>query len=145
MNENKRIIEINGVKIEVDMQTAKRIDEFRIGDNVKVLTKDYSGYKVLPGVIIDFVNFKDLPTIQIAVFEESYASQNINFINFNARTKDVEIALVSEHELVLEKNKVMDRLNAEIEKKRNEMESIIAKKEYLEKHFGKYFEYKEKE
>jgi len=26
--ENKRIIEINGIKLEVDMTTARRIDEF---------------------------------------------------------------------------------------------------------------------
>ena len=33
---DKRIIEINGVKLEVDMTTARRIDEFRVGDTVKV-------------------------------------------------------------------------------------------------------------
>ena len=57
--ENKRIIEINGVKLEVDMSTAKKIDEYRVGDNVKVLKKDYSGnYDVLAGVIVEFVNLK---------------------------------------------------------------------------------------
>jgi len=34
---SKQIIEINGVKLEVDLSTAKRIDEFRVGDTVKVL------------------------------------------------------------------------------------------------------------
>ena len=33
---SKQIIEINGVKLEVDLSTAKRIDEFRVGDTVKV-------------------------------------------------------------------------------------------------------------
>jgi hypothetical protein len=36
MEENKRIVEIDGVKIEVDLRSAKRIDTFRVGDNVKV-------------------------------------------------------------------------------------------------------------
>ena len=31
MDENKRIIEVNGVKIEVDLRSAKRIDEFKVG------------------------------------------------------------------------------------------------------------------
>ena len=35
--EEKRIVEIDGVKIEVDLRTAKRIDTFAVGDNVKVL------------------------------------------------------------------------------------------------------------
>ena len=41
--EEKRIVEIDGVKIEVDLRTAKRIDTFRVGDNVKVLCKEYNG------------------------------------------------------------------------------------------------------
>ena len=57
--DNKRIIEINGIKLEVDLSTAKRIDEFRVGDNVKVLRKGYNdNFEVLAGVIVEFVNFK---------------------------------------------------------------------------------------
>lgn len=40
MDDGKRIIEIDGVKIEVDLRTAKRIDTYRVGDNVKILNKD---------------------------------------------------------------------------------------------------------
>ena len=35
--DNKKIVEVNGIKLEVDMRYAKRIDEFRVGDTVKVL------------------------------------------------------------------------------------------------------------
>lgn len=135
----KRIIEINGVKLEVDLRTAKRIDEFKLGDNVKVLKKNGTDFKVLPGVIIDFVDFKELPTIQIATFEIDYWGAKMEFINFNANCKDVEISKVSEHELELEKDKVMDRLDKEISKKQNELDEIVTKKNYLLKHFGKYF------
>ena len=38
-DEQKRIVEIGGVKIEVDLRTAKRVDSYRVGDPVKVLTK----------------------------------------------------------------------------------------------------------
>jgi hypothetical protein len=38
----KTIIEVSGVKLEVDLRQARRIEEIRIGDRVKVLTKDYS-------------------------------------------------------------------------------------------------------
>ena len=37
MNENIRTIEVNGVTLEVDMRYAKRIDQFKVGDTVKVL------------------------------------------------------------------------------------------------------------
>lgn len=138
-NEGKRIIEINGIKIEVDLRTAKRIDEFKVGDNVKLLKKSNSSYEVLAGVIIDFVNFKELPTIQVATFRSDYWGTKIEFINFNAETKDIEMCAVSEHELILEKNRVVDKLNAEIEKKKSELDEIVTKKEYFLKHFSKYF------
>ena len=44
------IIEINGLKLEIDLRSAKRIDSFRVGDNVKILRKDYNSYKSCYGV-----------------------------------------------------------------------------------------------
>ena len=70
MDETRRIVEIDGVKVEVDLRTAKRVDSFRVGDNVKILDKSYQDYKVKPGIIVDFAEFQELPTIVIAVFEE---------------------------------------------------------------------------
>lgn len=137
--EEKRIIEINGMKIEVDLRTAKKIDEFKVGDNVKILKKDSSNYEVLAGVIIDFVNFKELPTIQVATFKSDYWGTRIDFLNINAQTENIEMCAVSEHELVLEKNRVVDKLNAEIEKKKSELDEIVTKKDYFLKHFSKYF------
>ena len=40
--EEKRIVEIDGVKIEVDLRTAKRVDSYKVGDNVKILEKEKS-------------------------------------------------------------------------------------------------------
>ncbi len=138
--ENKRIIEINGIKLEVDLSTAKKIDEFKVGDNVKVLRKDYSdNYDVLAGVIVEFVNFKEMPTMIIAVFKQDYSGTRLDFINFNAETKNVEITPCCEHELKLEKCRVVDKFNQEIEKKRSEMEELINKRDYFEKYFAKYF------
>lgn len=54
MENGKTIIEVNGVKLEVDLRTARRIDEIRIGDRVKVLIKGYSDYKVHAGTVIGF-------------------------------------------------------------------------------------------
>lgn len=50
--ETKRIIEINGVKLEIDTREAVSIDTVKVGDPVKVLIKDYSSYKSFPGVVI---------------------------------------------------------------------------------------------
>ena len=139
MENNKRIIEINGIKLEVDLSTARRIDEFKVGDNVKVLRKEHSGYGVYAGVITEFVNFKELPTMIIAMFKQDYYGSQLEFINFNSDTKDIEITLCCEHELKLEKCKVIDRFNQEINKKQAELDELTNKRDYFEKHFVKYF------
>lgn len=141
MEENKTIFEINGVKFEVDMQTATRIDEFKVGDNIKVLRKDFSNHKIENGVIVDFVAFKDLPTIQVAVFKTGmFDGDTIEFININEETEDIEIVPASKHELQLEKNAVIDRIDQKIEKLESEAETLLAKKKWFVEYYGKYFE-----
>ena len=34
-------VEINGVKMDVDLRTAKRVDTMKVGTRVKVLTRSY--------------------------------------------------------------------------------------------------------
>ena len=84
----KRIIEIDGVKVEVDLTTARRIDTFRIGDNVKIYEKDSK--KISCGIITVFDNFKDEPSITVARFREGsyWEKPSIDFIYFNSDTSD---------------------------------------------------------
>ena len=85
------VIEINGVKMEVDLRHAKRIDEIRVGDRVKVLLKMYDGYKVYPGVVVGFEAFEKLPTIIVAYIKADFVSASVEFLYFNSETKDKEI------------------------------------------------------
>ena len=75
--ETTKIIEVNGVKMELDARTARvqEVQTFKVGDNVMLLKS--SGYgerttKALPGVIVDFVNFAEKPTIVVAYLTDSY-------------------------------------------------------------------------
>ena len=138
--EEKRIIEIKGVKLEVDLSQATMIESYKIGDNVKVLRKGYGdSYNVMNGVIVAFVNFDTLPTIQIAVFKQDYTTSTIEFIDFNAKSEGVEISLCSPHELRLEKNSVVERMNNEIKKKSDEVSDLTNKRDWFLKFFSKYF------
>ena len=138
MENTKRIIEINGMKLEVDLSTARIVDEFKVGDNVKVLQSDN---KVSAGVITEFVNFQSLPTIVIAIFKEDYWSGcGLEFIYFNAKTEKVEVVPCCEHELKLDKCRIVDKFNQRIEKAKGEMEDLTAKRDYFIKYFEKHFE-----
>ena len=138
--DEKRIVEIDGVKIEVDLRTAKRIDTYKVGDNVKLLCKEYSDYKVKPGIIVDFAEFQELPTIVIAVFNEgSWSSTpSIEFVYYNEKTADkTEIVPATEDEIRLTKDGVIEKFEREIQKKKNEYTDLQNQLEYFKKHFLK--------
>lgn len=140
-NEFIREIEINGIKVEVDLRTCKRIDTFKIGDNVKVLKKQYGEeYKVYSGVIVDFVNFKERPALVIAYFENSYNGVNIRFETITRDSKDIEIAPCLPHEMKLNKDRVVDKFDIEIAAKEREADELRQKKQYFIDNFEKFFE-----
>lgn len=140
-NEFIREIEINGIKVEVDLRTCKRIDTFKIGDNVKVLKKQYGEeYNVYSGVIVDFVNFKERPALVVAYFDNSYSGVNIKFETITKDSKDIEIAPCLPHEMKLNKDRVVDKFDIEIAAKEREADELRQKKQYFIDNFEKFFE-----
>lgn len=138
MNETKRIIEINGIKLEVDLTTARRIDEFKVGDTVKVLDNRNEKNEVRTGVITDFANFKDLPTIIVAMYKcgNYWDKPTIEFIPYNSDTKDIEIVGVSAEEIIVSRETIVQKFDDEIAKKRDELNDLIIKRDTFVKYFG---------
>lgn len=138
--ENTRIIEINGIKMEVDLRHAKRIDQFKVGDNVKVLVKEYSDdYRSYIGTIIGFDNFEKTPTIVIAYLKTEYSGADIKFLYYSGKTKDTEITNLNMWDIPITKSEVLRKFEKEIDLKQNEIKELNNKKELFEKLFGKYF------
>lgn len=142
-DKNKKVIEINGIKLEIDLRHAKRIDTFRIGDKIKLLKKDYSEHKIYPGIIVGFENFKVLPTIIVAYIETKYSSFSLKFAYINAESKDIDIVVTDDNYLPIEKTGVIEIFDREIVKKEAELEEVKQKKSYFLEHFQRYFEFKE--
>lgn len=142
MSEEKRVIEINGVKLEVDLRNARRIDEFRVGDNVKVLDTRSGKNEVRSGVITDFANFKDLPTIIVAIYKagDYWTKPTIEFIYFNSDTEGIEVVGVSAEEIIVSKDTIVQRFDDEIIKKKDELHDLIVKRDTFVKYFGKGME-----
>lgn len=138
MNEHTRIVEINGIRVEVDLRNAKRVDTYRVGDPVKVLRKRYGDtYETLPGIISGFDEFKNLPTITVAFV----ANGALEFVGYNAKSGgDLEIVAADRGTLHMEKADVlrlMDRQLAEAEMK---VEDLRQRRAYFLARFGAYFE-----
>jgi hypothetical protein len=140
-NENFKIVEINGVKMQVDLRTAKVVDEYKVGDNIKVLVSDYGdNFKSYVGTIIGFDNYENHPTIVIAYLKTDYATAEIKFLYYNSLTKDAEICPLNEWDMPLKKSDVLNYFRAEQEKKKNELSELEKKQRVFEQLFGKYFE-----
>jgi hypothetical protein len=138
---SKTIIEVNGVKLEVDLRHAKRVDELRVGDRVKVLTKGYSDYSVHAGTIVGFEPFAKLPTIIVAYVEKSYQKAEIKFVHFNAQTKDVELVKAIDDDAIdIDKMNVIQQLDAEVARLRDQIAEVERRKQYFLDNFKAYWE-----
>jgi hypothetical protein len=137
----KTIIEVNGVKLEIDLRDAKRIEHFAIGSKVKILKKGpYSGdsLKVHAGIVVGFEEFKTHPTIVVAYLDDGY-NPSVKMLYYNDETKETEMILSDDDYLPFERENVIDKMDKDIEKKEIEVMDLKRSKEYFIKMFGSYF------
>ena len=146
MSENtKTIVEINGVKMEVDTRYARRIDTVQVGTKVKILVKasGYSGNStdVYSGVVVGFEPFGSLPTIIVCYLIVEYQEVKLKFAYVNASSADkYEMVVSVDDELPVKKADVLAKLDREIEKKREEIADLELKRDYFLRHFEAYFQ-----
>lgn len=135
------IIEINGIKLEIDERTARTVESYKVGDRVKVLVKRHSTYEVHAGVIIGFAAFKALPTIEIMYLSaNSWDTDALKFVAVNAESTDIEIAPMNDAEVVLDRADVVARIDREIRSARHKLEDLERKRAYFLERYAAAFE-----
>jgi len=141
MEDEKRIIEINGIKVEVDLRYAKTVNTYKVGDPVKILIKGYGeSYLSCAGMIAGFDNFQARPTLVVAYLQNQYGSDPIKFAFVNSDTKDIEICPMVDDYISIEKRTVLDNIDRKIEANKMENEDLEAKKAYFLKNFNRFFD-----
>jgi hypothetical protein len=133
-----KLMEINGVKLEVDMRTAKTVESYKVGDPVKVLVKKYSEWKVCNGMIVDFCDFKEMPTIVVAYMTADY-SPDLEFVYLNAANAEIQIAPAGDTLASVDKGWIVRKIDDQIKAKQSEIESLEARKRFFLERFAKYF------
>lgn len=138
-NENKRIVEIDGVKIEVDLRTAKVIDHYKVGDPVRVLTKDtYDNIKA--GVIVGFCEFDRNPAIEIMVLNKDYSGISFSVVTIvSGKENNVQIAPFDKYQGLISQTDIVTRFDRQIEAKELELADLKLKKKYFIDDFAKAF------
>lgn len=140
MQNPNQIIEINGVKLDIDTRVAKRIDAIKVGTRVKVLKKEYSSYKVHHGIVIGFEPFKALPTIVIACALVEFNVAKIDFVYYNSESKDVEVVVaLDDDEAALDKNTFIAQVDREIAAYQAKIKELEEKKDYFLSKFKSYW------
>src|SRR5512139_3232127 len=138
INPHFRTIEIEGQKFEIDTRVAKKVEQFRIGDRVKVLTKTYSGYESHPGTIVGIDNFKNLPTVVVAYIDDPHRTDvcGLKFVCLNAQAKDVEICPMVEDDIMPTADSIRAHFDRVIAVKMKDIEALREKKEYFMRAYG---------
>jgi hypothetical protein len=142
MENGTPIIEVNGIKMEVDLRHSKVIHQnIRVGTKVKILAKGaYGGPEVYPAVVVGFEPFTDLPTIIVAYVKAGYASADLQFAYVNSKSADKwDLVPSVDDELPINKADVLAVFERDITKKRNEISDMESKRDFFLKHFDKYF------
>ena len=136
MDENKRVIEINGVKLEIDLRQAKVVDQYKVGDPIKVLVKRYGDtWESFPAVIIGVTEYKSRPTIELLYLDGS----TITFKSYNADSKDMEIAPFSGYEYKFQKAEVLAKLDESVRQAENTLVTAKEKRDAFVNNFAKVF------
>lgn len=143
MSEETTIIELNGVKLEVDLRTAKRVDTLRVGDRVKLLEKQYgNSIKIHPAIIAGFEPFPSAPTIIVAYLETSYSTADVKFAYINTadeESKKFELVPSIDNDLPVDPSDILELMDREIARRQTDLDDLKRRRLFFLNNFQKYF------
>jgi hypothetical protein len=140
METEKTIIDVNGVRLEVDMRYARRVEELRIGSPVKILTKGtYGGGQVHPGIVVGFEPFKDLPTILVAYVEDSWNAAEVKVVAINSKQENFDLVAAVDLDFAVDKGAIINRFDRQIASKQREIDAIQEQRRYFETNFKAFW------
>lgn len=139
MSEDSKIIEINGVKFEVDARTAtlRQLSTVQIGAKVKVLKDE----RVLYGTVIGFEPFAENPVVVICYIDSQYYSStpDFKFLYFSSKSKEQIVISSEDDDHGIERDDVVMKIEKEIAKKETEIKDLEDKKRYFLTKFKQYW------
>lgn len=143
MTENTKIIEINGVKFEVDARTAtmKQIANVKLGARVKVMVPSYGDQvTVHHGVVVGFEPFQNNPVIIVAYLTDAYSSApEIKFLYFTAKSKESIVISDEDDRQAIARDQVVEAIDKKIAKLQAEITDLEDRKTYFLKNFKTYW------
>ncbi len=122
-----------------EVKEDKRVNDFKVGDAVNILIKEYQSYVYYPGIIIGFNNFMELPTIIIAYLKVSYPEATMSFAYLNKESKNIKICPMVDEIIPFDKAHVIDLFDRKILAKEQEVEELKVHKDIFLNQYGVCF------
>lgn len=138
-------VEVGGMTLEFDEKLVMK-QEVRVGDNVNLIVKEYSDYKIYKGVVISLLPYADdNVAIEVLYIDDSYTGFEIKKKTLMSKVTDEEvkariIKIENDDFLPFTKERAIDILDKSILDAENKYNEAKAKKEYFLKYYNKYFE-----
>lgn len=131
-------VEIKGKKFTLN-QSVEITEEYSVGMPVRILTKGYSDYSAHSGIILSIDNFKNSPAVNVLYLKTDYSSSEILIKTISEYDKETEITQISEIDSLLTRDMVISHLDEKINKMKIELDTLIKKKEKIEKVLSRIF------
>lgn len=115
---DSKIIEINGVKMEIMPQEIKTIQHFKVGERVKLFKKEYSSWKVMPAIITGITVTDDVSILEILGLIMTYSDVKVERIILTSAdtAREVFIAKIDDYEFNYSQDTAIELLDKNIDK-----------------------------
>jgi hypothetical protein len=139
--EQKRIVEIGGAKVEIDLREATTVETYKPGDPVHVLVKRYGdSYEAYPAIVVGFHAFKTRPTIVVAYLKDegSFSGVDIHYAYLNKDTDDTEICprIPGDRASWLSRATLEEKLNRMVQEAERKLAEATEKRDFFQKWIG---------
>jgi len=130
-----KIVEINGAKFEVEDRRVKEIVAYSIGDRVRLLRRVYetAPWEILDGVIVDFLDDEDVPTVTIMHANKYNGEIHFSYINDGNKNEKI---LPSSDAWEADRDQIEEVLSQNVTKKLSEYRDAQAKQRIFQKYAG---------
>lgn len=140
MEDTKQLIEINGVKMEIDTRYARRVEELRVGSRVKVLIQGYGDdWSAYSGIVVGFEPFPERPTIIVAYVKSSFSEVGLEIAHYHKDSKKLQIVAALDDDFSVSRAEVLGWFDREVHKAEEKIKEVEAKRQFFLDRFQAYW------
>lgn len=138
-----KTIELNEAMVKIGLKKEEAINNYKVGNYVKLLIKDIFDFESYPGRIVGIYYSNDEPIIVVAYLKQPFDRFNISYIEICPSSEDTKIEPLNDWDFPIERLSMLKRFKIEILSKEQEVTEMKSNVKRFEQIFDEYFEDKQ--